>query len=227
MADDVKLIVFDCDGTIVDSQHMILEAMSHACEKSGLKKPDAEAVRRVVGLSLFNAVKSMMPNHDDELITQLVADYRDAFQELRLRDVEEPLYNGARESFKTLEDMGYILGIATGKSGRGLRKTIENHGIAEHFVTIQTADGNPSKPHPEMLEKAMAEAGAKPSNTIMVGDTSFDMEMSRNALVRPLGVSWGYHPSDELSQAGACVVADMYDDIAPLVERILAGEYDE
>ena len=224
MADgDTKLIVFDCDGTIVDSQHMILAAMAHACGKHGFQKPDDETVRRVVGLSLFNAVKAMLPEHTDDTIEKVVADYRDAFQDLRLSNMEEPLYGGAREAFVELEDKGFLLGIATGKSGRGLRKTIENHSIANHFVTIQTADGNPSKPHPEMLEKAMLEAGAAPHNTIMIGDTSFDMEMSCNAKVKPLGVSWGYHPSAELTAAGACAVADVYDDIVPLVAEIFKG----
>ena len=219
---DLKLIVFDCDGTLVDSQHMILEAMVLACDVHGLEKPEAEAVRRVVGLSLFNAVQTMMPQHGDDLIERVVASYRDAFQDLRLQNIEEPLYPGTKEVLKGLEDRGYLLGVATGKSGRGLRNTLKNHDIAHHFITTQTADGNPSKPHPEMLEKAIAEAGADANNTIMVGDTSFDVDMSKNAGVKALGVAWGYHPKNELFDAGAFDVLNSYGEMIPLLDKIRA-----
>jgi phosphoglycolate phosphatase len=219
---DLKLIVFDCDGTLVDSQHMILEAMIVAYLHHGLEKPSAESVRRIVGLSLFNAVKTMIPEHEDGFIEGVVDSYRDAFQDLRARDIEEPLYDGTKETLIGLDDRGFLLGVATGKSGRGLRHTLEIHDIGHHFVTIQTADGNPSKPHPEMLEKAMAEAGVLPKNTIMVGDTSFDMEMSKNAGVKALGVAWGYHPKEELYDTGAFDVLDSYSELLPLMDKIFA-----
>lgn len=220
----LKLIVFDCDGTLVDSQHMILEAMTVAFGQHSLPAPEAEDVRRVVGLSLFTAVATMLPDHDDAKVEQVVDSYRNSFMELRQRNIEEPLYEGTREALIGLKDRGFLMGVATGKSARGLRHTLEIHDIGHHFITIQTADGNPSKPHPEMLEKAMAEAGAEAHNTLMVGDTSFDMQMSRNAGVRGLGVGWGYHPKQELFDAGAADVIDRYGDMIPLLDKIMKGQ---
>jgi len=221
MSDALKLVVFDCDGTLVDSQDMILQGMRAACERMGLPPAEDEAVRRVVGLSLFNAVKQLMPGHSDATVEEIVAHYRDAFGELRQNHNHEPLYPGTREAIEALDEAGYLLGIATGKSGRGLRNTLKLHDLEPYFVTIQTADGNPSKPHPEMLEKAMREAGAGKENTVLIGDTSYDMLMATNAGASAIGVSWGYHPADELVAAGAHHVANDYDQVQGLVQRLI------
>lgn len=215
-----KLIVFDCDGTLVDSQHMILAAMQVACKKNNLPEPEAEAVRRVVGLSLFYAVKSMMPDYEDVFIEKIVVDYRDAFTDLRMQKIEEPLYPNAKETLIQLQEKGYLLGIATGKSARGLRNSLKNHNIEKYFITLQSADGNASKPHPEMLGKAMLEAGTEPHETMMVGDTSFDILMSKNAGVKGLGVAWGYHPAEELVEAGAFHVLNDYNEMIPLLDKM-------
>jgi phosphoglycolate phosphatase len=204
----LELVIFDCDGTLVDSQHMIWKALGRAFEIHRLDVPPVEETRRVVGLSLFTAVQNLMPGHGDDFIEQVVADYRTAFGQLRQENEQEPLFEGTGEMLDALDRAGYLMGIATGKSARGLQHTLASHNIAHHFSTIQTADGNPSKPSPVMLEKAMEEAGAEPENTVLIGDTSFDMTMAHAAGVYAIGVAWGYHEIPELLDSGADEIVD-------------------
>ncbi len=217
---DLKLVVFDCDGTLVDSQHMIMKAMDTSFKDRGLISPSLEEVRRIVGLSLFHAVGALHPEGNDDDITDLVEGYKGAFQELRKTENHEPLYEGTMEALDELAEAGYIMGVATGKSTRGLKNTLLQHDISHHFVTIQTADNHPSKPHPQMLETAIREAGAKPENTILIGDTSYDITMAQNAGVMGLGVSWGYHPPEELTELGAKAIAKTYKDVPNLVSQL-------
>lgn len=203
-----KLALFDCDGTLVDSQANICMSMDRAFEKHALTPPDHHLTRRIVGLSLQEAVRQLLPDGDDALVEALTQTYKDGFFELRQEGgVHEPLYEGIAQMLDELDSAGWVLGVATGKSDRGLNHVLELHGLTDRFVTLQTADRHPSKPHPAMIDLAMSEAGATNETTVMIGDTSFDMEMGVNAGVRPLGVDWGYHNADELVAAGAELVA--------------------
>lgn len=206
----IRLAVFDCDGTLVDSQHSIVAAMRAACSAHDLEEPPAERVRRVVGLHLLEAIRVLLPDAADTVLDSVRASYIAAYQDLRVRGlVRDPLYPGARETIERLEVSGWLLGVATGKSHRGLLATLERHAMTGRFVTLQTADRAAGKPHPEMLHKAMAEAGADAAATVMIGDTTFDMEMARAARTRAVGVAWGYHDADELKASGAdCIVSD-------------------
>jgi phosphoglycolate phosphatase len=204
-----RLALFDCDGTLVDSQHAIILCMDDAFHKSGLTPPPREETRRIVGLSLLPAMLVLAPDAEPALHHQLAEDYKSAFQRLRKRDmVEEPLFDGILAALDALASDGWMLGVATGKSDRGLALCLAQHKIADQFVTLQTADRHPSKPHPSMVVAAMAEAGAAADTTVMIGDTSFDMAMGVAAGVRALGVSWGYHEPDDLTAAGAYQVID-------------------
>ncbi len=219
-ADAIRLVVFDCDGTLVDSQHMIVEAMTTAFEAARLAPPTAEAVRRIVGLALAEGIALLIDRGGDAATAEVVAGhYRQAFGELRSKPHDEPLYPGAEEAIDRLEAAGFVLGVATGKSLKGLTSTLGRHGLLRRFVTLQTSDVAAGKPHPEMLHRAMSETGANPEDTVLVGDTTFDMTMARNADVRAIGVSWGYHEVDELWRAGAGHVIDSFEELAPLVER--------
>jgi phosphoglycolate phosphatase len=203
-----RLALFDCDGTLVDSQHNICLCMEDAFARSGLAAPPRPAMRRVVGLSLLPAMQRLVPSLALDQQIQLAEDYKTAFQRLRGQGlVEEPLFEGIIEALDQLLSDGWILGVATGKSDRGLALCLANHGIADRFVTLQTADRHPSKPHPSMAHLAMKEAGAEPETTVMIGDTSFDIMMGVAAGARSLGVAWGYHPAEELLAAGAYHVA--------------------
>lgn len=203
-----RLAVFDCDGTLVDSQHSICTAMTLAFEGEKLAVPDRTTILSVVGLSLPLAIARLLPEAEADFHDHLSESYKRAFQQMR-RDnaVSEPLYPGIAELIRQLDADGWLLGVATGKSDRGLNLCLSHHGIHAHFVTLQTADRHPSKPHPSMLLTAMADAGAIPETTVMIGDTSYDIDMALNAGTRALGVGWGYHPPADLIAAGAHGVA--------------------
>ena len=207
----MKLAVFDCDGTLVDSQVNIIRAMRDAFARVGIPAPGDHAIRHVVGLSLVETMVTLLPDADADLHVALADEYRGAYHRLRAAGtlVVEPLYPGIRKTIVALETAGWALGIATGKSDRGLALILAHHELTHHFVTLQTADRHPSKPHPAMLDRAMAEAGAAPAETVMIGDTAYDMAMGVAAGVRAIGVDWGYHDTSTLLNAGAeAVVSD-------------------
>lgn len=202
-----RLAVFDCDGTLVDSQANICRAMADAFAVAGIDPPGRTATLQIVGLSLIEAMQALLPDADSALHREMADNYKQAFWQLRSRGlVDEPLYDGVADAIDALEADGWLLGVATGKSDRGLSLCLEAHGLTARFVTQQTADRHPSKPHPAMLRAAIAAAGSTPETTVMIGDTSFDIVMARAAGTRALGVAWGYHSGAELHAAGAHAV---------------------
>jgi phosphoglycolate phosphatase len=212
-----RLIVFDCDGTLVDSQHLIVAAAAQAFVAHGLAPPPAPAVRAVIGLSLEMAFAMLHPDSGLEKRALLVDSYRSAWRALREDGMREPLYPGALATLQELDRRGHPLAIATGKSRPGLLSVLDHHGLTPLFASLQTADRHPSKPDPSMLEQAMRETGSAPGATLMVGDTSFDMAMARAAGVGAVGVAWGYHPAQALAQAGAASVLERFEDLLDLV----------
>jgi phosphoglycolate phosphatase len=219
-----RLAIFDCDGTLVDSGATIHAALAASFEQNGLATPSAQACRRIIGLSLNQAMAVLMPGVSFEQHAALSEDYKRAFWELRAAGkVEEPLFGGVIELLDALETDGWLLAVATGKSDRGLRHCLESHSIHARFVSLQTADRHPSKPHPSMVEQAIADAGAAPETTIVVGDTSFDMAMAAAAGAAPIGAGWGYHEAEELLEAGAIAVAERPIDVLDLIKEHAHG----
>ena len=204
-----RLAVFDCDGTLVDSGATIYAALTESLQANGLDVPSPELSRRVIGLSLVEAIARLTPDLNDADHRKLAEDYKRAFMAMRAAGrVEEPLFDGVLEVLDALEADGWLLAVATGKSDRGLRHCLDQHNIHARFVSLQTADRHPSKPHPSMVEKAIADADAEPASTIVIGDTSFDMAMAVAAGARGIGAGWGYHDADELLGAGAVASAE-------------------
>jgi phosphoglycolate phosphatase len=218
----VKLILFDVDGTLVDSQHLIIAALGTAFSAHGLEPASRERSLSIVGLSLVEAFTVLVGAEGP--VDSLVQAYRDAFNGLRADPAnDEPLYPGATACLDALSRRDdVVLGIATGKSRRGVNHLLEQHGWRDLFATVQTADDAPSKPHPAMIEQAMAEVGVAAPDTMMVGDSSFDMAMAQAAGVRPIGVSWGFQSVEMLEKAGAEFIAHSYPELLELLEGMLA-----
>lgn len=214
----MRLILFDVDGTLVNSQGDILGSMAVAFERADLIAPSRADILSIVGLSLPEAMTRLAPGGP---IDQLVEDYKTAYAQLRMTqpvEVSSPLYPGARALLEALNrEDETLLGVATGKSKRGLDGLIEQHGLRGMFVTQQCADFHPSKPHPSMVQTAMGEAGVSADRTVMIGDTSFDIDMGKAAGVRTIGVTWGYHTPDKLAHADH--VVDSFDALAQVLNE--------
>ncbi len=203
----MDLIIFDLDGTLINSEAIILEAQYETFKRCGRVHPGREAGLGIVGLTLDIAMAQLAGlDAPDDVLTET---YRQVFSAMRVQaetdpSLDEPLFAGVAETLAELKRHGGLkLGIATGKSRKGAEFIVARHGWQGLFDTVQSADDAPSKPHPGMIERAMAETGATPARTAMVGDSSFDIEMAVAAGVVPVAVSWGFQPVEKLVRLGA------------------------
>ena len=219
----MDLVIFDLDGTLINSEAIILGAQYETFARCGRVHPGREAGLGVIGLTLDIALMRVAGLAEpDNVLTQT---YREVFNDMRQRaetdpSLAEPLFPGVVELLEGLSQRpATVLGIATGKSRRGADHAIERHGWAALFATTQTADDAISKPHPEMILRAIAETGATPERTLMVGDSTFDMEMAVAAGVTPVAVSWGFQPVAALQAAGARHVIESCAELVALIER--------
>lgn len=222
MSSDLRLVIFDVDGTLVDSQSDILAAFAQAFAHAGRTLPAPAQIMSIVGLSLDVAIARLVPDISDAGGAAMVEAYKDAYVTLRASTPAQqssPFYPGVHEGLTLLKAIPeMLLGVATGKSKRGLDKLIEAHGLEGMFVTRQVSDFHPSKPHPSMILQAMADTGVGPSQTVMVGDTSYDMDMAAAAGVAGIGVSWGYHTRDALTAARHII--DRFDELPAVLRKI-------
>ena len=213
-----KLAVFDCDGTLVDGQADVLWAMDRAFQRANRPPPDPAQVRRKVGLSLPVALRELAADLTEDQCGEIAEFYRSSFRARRDEGLScEPLFDGIAQMLRDLHRSGWLLAVATGKSTRGLNACLAANDIADLFVSLQTADNHPSKPDPTMLRAAVDDAGVAASDVVMIGDTTFDMDMARRANVRAIGVAWGYHEAHELTASGAVSIAH---DAADLLDRL-------
>ena len=204
MMTELRLAIWDVDGTLVDSRESIHNVMVEAFRQSGLTPPEYDATRRIVGLSLHEACGQLAPGASEDDIERLVTDYRNTWVRARARpDFSQPLYDGALETLESLRDEGWLIAMATGKTRRGIQSLFELHKLEHFFDTIWCADDGPGKPHPHMVEQAMGALGVEPEASLMIGDAIHDIAMGRAAGVRTLGVSWGFGAAHELEEAGA------------------------
>ena len=216
-----RLAIFDCDGTLVDSGGSIYRAVAETFTEHGIAVPLSRECRKVIGLSLVEAMAALVPQAGAEEHARLTETYKVKFIAARAGGrVEEPLFDGIAELLDRLEADGWLLAVATGKSDRGLGHCLNCHGMGSRFISLQTSDRHPSKPHPSMALQAMADAGAAPETTIVIGDTSYDMGMARAAGATGIGAGWGYHEASELLAGGAAAVADDPLDVLRVLERL-------
>ena len=202
---DLRLAIWDVDGTLVDSRAVIQACMEAAFRDTGLPPPDYDATRRIVGLSLAAGIAQLAPPDLGAARLEFLVDaYRHTFTRLRADPaLHEPMYDGALEVLDRLKQDGWLLAIATGKTHRGLDGLFAKHDIRSYFDTVWCADDGPGKPHPFMVEQSMRALGCAPAQSLMIGDAIHDIAMGRAAGVRSLGVSWGFGRADELQDAGA------------------------
>ncbi|MCG7391296.1 HAD-IA family hydrolase [Microvirga sp. ACRRW] len=218
----MKLVLFDVDGTLVDSQNIIAASIRGAYQAYDMEPPSRERSLSIVGLSLVEAFTVLAgPKAPVEGLAQA---YKDAYNVLRLDPANDaPLFPGAGECIEGLKARDDVLiGLATGKSRRGVTMLIERHGWEGVFATTKTADDAPSKPHPGMILQAMEELGIAPEDTMMIGDSSYDMGMARAAGALPVGVSWGFQPVTALNEAGAARIVDSYAGLEPVLASFLS-----
>ncbi|MBV7408144.1 HAD-IA family hydrolase [Maritimibacter sp. DP1N21-5] len=216
----LRLVLFDVDGTLIDSQYAIVAAMEIAAGVAGLPVPSREATLSVVGLSLPEAVALLYPAEHADAQARMVAAYRQAYMQSRADDGAPPLFEGARAAMEELAARDEVfLGTATGMSRRGMTRIVEAYGLHKLFATTQTADDHPSKPHPAMVLAALRDTGVAPGDAVFVGDTAYDIEAGRAAGVFTIGVTWGYHAADRLRAAGADAVIGQFAELIPTIDR--------
>jgi phosphoglycolate phosphatase len=219
---ELRLVIFDVDGTLVDSQAHIVAAMDAAFTANGLTPPDRARTLSIVGLSLPVAMARLAPDHPDR-IDALVEAYKHAFATLRHANgaALSPLFPGARAALDALHAEDHtILAIATGKSRRGLLHILDLHDLHRHFQSVQVADDHPSKPHPSMIEACLSDTGVTKDRAVILGDTTYDIDMARAAGIASLGVSWGYHPPEALTASGAADILHSFDALPAALQRI-------
>ncbi|WP_108659011.1 HAD-IA family hydrolase [Acuticoccus kandeliae] len=218
-----RLVLFDCDGTLVDSAAIIVAAMKAAFVAHTLAPPSDAEVRAIIGLSLPRAVATLAARHPEAPVDALVTAYKDSYRDTATQDAEhEPTFPGTHETLDLLRaEPATILGVVTGKSRRGLNRVLAAHGLSGHFSVTMTADDAPSKPSPVMVQHALSATGIDAPRTVVIGDTSYDMEMARAAGAAAIGVAWGYHAEASLEEAGAQAIARAMSDLPMLIKALV------
>jgi phosphoglycolate phosphatase len=221
----MKLAIFDVDGTLMDSQAMIIASLTAAFTTEQLPLPSRPEMLGIVGLSLVNAMAALRPEDEAARHERLAAAYKEAFWSHRAnRSFPELPFDGAFNLLRRLQARGDVLiGIATGKAQRGVRHIIDQFGLNGVFATIQTSDDAPSKPHPDMILQAMREVGVDPEDTVMIGDAVFDIEMAHAARVRPIAVSWGFQSRAALEAAKPYAIVDNFPDLEETLAVLWEG----
>ena len=192
----IRLVVFDWDGTLMDSEHAIVQSMQRGIADLGLEPRTDEQVRNIIGLGLREAVSALYPEGDTDLPERLAEAYRTHW--FQFSQDERDLFPGVRTLFEWLNDRGLLIAIATGKSRRGLNRVLADTGLESFIHASRCADETRSKPHPQMLEEILTILGVAPNEAVMVGDTEYDMELARNAGVHPIAVCYGTHEPERL-----------------------------
>ncbi len=218
MKPEHELIIFDWDGTLMDSIAKIVRCFTAALEDSGVSGPSEDAIRHVIGLGLGEAVAELLPEADAATRDQVVERYRQHFLHLDQTGME--LFPGVRVGLEDLSAQGYLLAIATGKARRGLDRVLRDTGTAHLFCATRCADEAFSKPHPKMLEDILEQTGFTAERALMVGDTTYDMQMARHAGMDGLAVTYGVHGRELLAEHGPLACLDSFTEVYEWLQRV-------
>lgn len=214
---EFELLVFDWDGTLMDSEARIVACIQAAIRDLELPERDTEATRNIIGLGLREAINTLYPGSDETLHRELTDRYRYHF--LVADPTPSELFAGAAETLHALDEEGYLLAVATGKGRQGLDKVLKETGLGHLFVSTRTAEETTSKPHPQMLLEIMEELDVAPQSTLMIGDTEYDMEMAVKASAGALAVSYGVHESTRLIRHNPLGCIDAIDQLRPWLQQ--------
>jgi len=217
----MRLVLFDLDGTLLDSRRSITDSMTAAFVEEGLEPPTPEATAAIVGISLVEAIERLAPRLEPERRDAVTARYRAAYLRFASRPGADPLYPGVGEILDDLDRREILLGVATGKSRGGAEAALKRNEIDKRFVTLQTGDGGPSKPHPDVILRGLRDTGVEARSTVMVGDATYDILAAKAAGVGAIGVTWGFQTREDLEGAGADIVLDRAEDVVPAILRLL------
>jgi len=214
---DIKLLVFDWDGTLMDSEAQIVTCMQAAIADLSLDPRSADQVKNIIGLGLHEAVSALYPESDDSLVIAMADGYRDHW----LGGCQQSLlFPGVEETLQFLKAEGFQLAVATGKGRRGLNKVLSETRLSDMFAATRCSDETRSKPHPLMLEQIMTELRIAPEQTLMIGDTEYDMEMARNAQAHPVAVSYGVHEWERLQRHAPLTCLDRITELSDWLAEI-------
>ncbi|PWK60815.1 HAD family hydrolase [Roseicyclus mahoneyensis] len=214
------LVLFDVDGTLLDSAPGICDIMADAFLAAGQTPPRDSDVRALIGLSLPEMVFALAADLGDDVQQKILCGYRFRYFDM-VEDMDMlPVYPGAGETLHLLSGLGFAMGVATGKARRSTCHLLGEMNWGPLFHTVQCADINPSKPSPAMVYRALLETGRCAAETVLVGDSRYDMQMARAAGIRAIGVSWGYTPACDLLREGASIIAEDFDHLTDILTNI-------
>ncbi len=219
---DIKLVIFDLDGTLIDTVSLVVNSLSAAFNHFGYIPPSEKEIRSISGLRIDIALRQLAPNLSNEQLNLVGEKYRQNYLHSALSANREPLFEGALELIDELSRRdNFLMAIATGKPMAGTKRILKEHNIINYFSSLQTPDNNKSKPNPQMIYSAMEKVGAKKENSLMIGDTVHDMHLAKNANVKSIAVGWGYHTKEELIKAGADSFTDRFDNLLKKIDGFI------
>jgi phosphoglycolate phosphatase len=212
----LKLCAFDLDGTLLDSTASIIQGVTECWQACGFPEPDPSEIKKIIGLPWEESISLLLPGSGDAERQRIRNFYSDISREDRVRQARrEKLFPGVREMLEKVERSGALLAIITSRSGGRLRELLRTQDIETYFTILKTPDNGPGKPNPDLMLQALEETGVEKTNAMMIGDTTFDIQMARNAGSNALGVSWGVHQRNQLLESGADDVVENMDEIFP------------
>lgn len=223
MSAKLKLAAFDLDGTLLDSIPSIVIGVRTCWNALGFPEVSDDQIRNIIGLPWEQSIETLMPGAGEREVAMIKEYHAEIARGARPPPERPPedVFSGAVETLDMLEDNGYVLAIVTSRSNRRFNDMLDHAGLSGRFVSVKTADQGPGKPNPFLLNEAMRETGADREETVMIGDTTYDMLTAKNAGTGAIGVTWGVHPADDLHGAGAHHVVEAFEQLHDRIEELI------